>query len=123
MTKGTVKADYFDEFFEGRWIFTTDIKNRSERLRRCDLSFVACDETIGPAARELLYALAIVGDDPVYDYKQQYTYMNNGGAECFMYRGGYWGNGAFAGVFCWSCSAGRSHIFEGLGFRSSYIPL
>jgi len=122
-TKGTIKADYVDEFFEGHWHFTTEIQNPSEKIRRGDFANITCDNSISPAARELLYALALIPDDPVYDYKQMYTYMNNGGPECFMYRGGYWGSGAFAGVFCWSCSAGRSHTFEGLGFRSSYIPI
>jgi hypothetical protein len=92
-------------------------------IRRGDFSYITCDDAICPEARELLAALAIIPDDPAYDYKQAYTYMNNGGPECFMYRGGYWGSGAFAGVFCWSCSAGRNHTYEGLGFRASYIPI
>ncbi len=122
-TRGSVKCDYISDFFDGRWRFSTGIKNQADQIRRCcDISLITCDETIGPAARELLCALALVGDDPYYDY-HQYAYMNNGDPECFMYRGGYWGSGSSAGVFCWSCSAGRSHIYEGLGFRASYIPI
>jgi hypothetical protein len=122
-TMGSVKCDYEPDFFDGRWRVTTEIKNKANQIRRCEFSIIACDETIGPEARELLCALAIIGDDPTYDYKQMYAYMNNGDPECFMYRGGYWGSGAFAGIFCWSCSAGRGHTYEGLGFRSSYITL
>ena len=123
-TKGSVKFDYIDDSFAGwgsKWVVSTEIKNRSAAIRRCDLSFVQCDETIGPQAKELLIALGLIADDPLYDYKQQHVYQNNGISECFMYRGGYWGSGAFAGVFCWSCSAGREHTYEGLGFRASYI--
>ena len=122
-TEGSVKCDYISEFFDGRWRFSAEIKNKADQVRRCaDISFITCDDSVGPAARELLYALALIGDDPYYNY-QQYAYMNNGGPECFMYRGGYWGSGIGAGVFCWSSCAGRSHTYEGLGFRTSYIPI
>ena len=125
-TKGSVKLDYIDDPFYGwssKWVITTEIKNRSTDIRRCDLSFIQCDETIGPCARELLVAFGMIPDDPLFDYKEQYAYHNNSSPECFMYRGGYWGSGAFAGVFCWSNSMGREHTYEGNGFRASYIPL
>jgi hypothetical protein len=124
-TKGSVKGDYSDAFFGwgSKWIFSTEIKDQMDQVRRCDLSFIECDETIGPEAKELLIALGMIADDPMYDYKEQYAYLNNGSPECFMYRGGYWGSGAFAGVFCWSCSWGRGHDYEGNGFRASYVPL
>ena len=38
--------------------------------------------------RELLYAYALIGDDPFYDYREQHVYLNNG-CRVFMYRGGY----------------------------------
>ncbi len=124
-TKGSVKGDYVDAFFGwgSKWVFSTEIKDQKDQVRRCDLSFIECDETIGPEAKELLIALGMIADDPLYDYKEQYAYLNNGNPECFMYRGGYWGSGSFAGVFCWSCSWGRGHDYEGNGFRASYIPL
>jgi len=125
-TKGTVKGDFFDDPFFGwgsKWIFSTEIKDQKAQIRRCDMAYIECDDTIGPEARELLVALGIICDDPLYDYMEQYAYLNNGGPECFMYRGGYWGSGSFAGVFCWSCSSGRDHEYEGNGFRASYIQL
>jgi hypothetical protein len=122
-TKGSIKADYVGEGWGGRWKFTTEITSRVDRIRRCDMSHIIVDDSISPAARELLYAYALIGDDPFYDYREQHVYLNNGCPECFMYRGGYWGSGAFAGVFAWSCSWGRDHNYEGNGFRASYIPL
>ena len=122
-TKGSVKLDYVDVFPEGYWRFTNELKNQANKIRRnIDLRDNVFDETIGPEARELLYAFAIIGDDPHYDYRQ-YAFSNNGYPECFMYRGGYWGSGLNAGVYCWSCSGGRDHTYEGLGFRCSYIKL
>jgi hypothetical protein len=123
----SVKADYQAEPFDvagwgSRWVFTAnDPPSKANALRRCDMSFIRCDETIGPAARELLYALGLLFNEPYFDTKEQYAYLNNGLPEAFMYRGGYWGSGAFAGVFCWSSSWGRIHPYEGNGFRCSYI--
>jgi hypothetical protein len=125
-TKNSLKLDYIDDPFFGwssKWYITTEVKNRSTNIRRCDFSFIRCDETVGPQARELLIAYGLIPDDPLYDYREQYVYHNNGSPECFMYRGGYWGSGAFAGVFCWSFSLGRDHVYEGNGFRASYIKL
>ena len=124
-TKNSIKADLVDSFngWSNKWVFTTEIKNQKDEIRRGDFSFIECDETIGSDAKELIVALGLMGDDPLYDYKEQYCYMNNGFKEGFMYRGGYWGSGAFAGIFCWSSSWGRDFLGEGNGFRASYIPL
>ena len=125
-TKGSVKFDYIEDPMFGwsnKWRVVTEIKNRATQTRRCDLSFIECDEAIGAEARELLIAFGLIPDDPLYDYKEQYAYLSNGSPECFAYRGGFWGSGSFAGVFCWSCSFGREHTYEGNGFRAAYIPL
>ena len=39
-----------------------------------------------------------------------------------MYRGGYWGNGAIAGVFDLSGNDSRSYAGAHVGFRAAYIP-
>ena len=127
-TPGTVKADYQAEDFDvagwgSKWVFTAkDPPSRANMLRRCDMSFIRFDETVSPAARELVYAYGLAFNEPYYDYKEQYAYLNNGLPEAYMYRGGYWGSGAFAGVFCWSASWGKGHVYEGNGFRASYVP-
>ena len=128
-TPGTVKAEYESEPFDfagwgSHWVFTgRELTGRADTLRRCDMSSILVDESVGPEARELLVALGLIYDEPYYDYKEQYAYLNNGCPETFMYRGGYWASGAFAGVFCWSCCWGKGHPYEGNGFRTCYIPL
>lgn len=128
-TLGSVKADYQSEPFDvagwgSKWVFTANTPpSKADMLRRCDMSFISCDETIGDKAKELLYAYGLIFNEPYYDGKEQYVYLNNGMPETYMYRGGYWGSGAFAGIFCWSCSWGKGHPYEGNGFRTSYIPL
>ena len=125
-TTGTCKLDFFDSLFYGwssYWFITTEIKNRSKDIRRCDLSFIKCEDDIGPEAKELLVALGIIPDDPMFDYKEQFAYHNNSLPESFMYRGGYYGSDVSSGVFKWSCSSGRGYTYEGNGFRSSYVPL
>ena len=125
-TKGSVKLDYVDDPMNGwssRWVVATGIKNQSASVRRCNMAFVRCDETIGPEARELMIAFGLIPDDPLYDYKDQYVYHNNGAPECFIYRGGTYSTGPFADIFVWSCSFGRAHISENQGFRAAYIEL
>ena len=39
-----------------------------------------------------------------------------------MYRGGYWNNGAYAGVFSLDGYNSRSRVYTSLGFRAAYIP-
>ena len=125
-TKGTVKLDWdqgpvYD--WAAKWVFSTEVKNRSMDTRRCNLSFVQCSDEIGPAAKELLIAYGLILDDPTFDSKGMFAYHCNGREETFIYRGGYWGSGTTAGVFKWSCSWGRGHDYEGNGYRASYIPL
>ncbi|MDR3278708.1 MAG: hypothetical protein LBT12_08035 [Oscillospiraceae bacterium] len=125
-TKGSVKLDYLDDSpfsWSSKWVFVTEIKNQSKDIRRGNISFVKCDETIGPEAKELLIAYGMLPDDPLYDYKEMYVYSCNGSPECFMYRGNTYDTGQFSGIFVWSLSWGGEHIGEGHGFRSSYIPL
>ena len=125
-TKGSVKLDFVDSGSYGwhsKWHIATQIKNRSDDTRRCDLSLIECTEEIGPDAKELLISFGIIPDDPMYDYREQHAYHNNSKAECFTYRGGWWGSGTTAGVFKWSCSWGREHTHVGHSYRAAYIPL
>ena len=49
-------------------------------------------------------------------------WWNNGVAERCVFRGGSWGNGAAAGVFCLLGYNSRSSVGTGIGFRAAYIP-
>ena len=124
-TQGSVKVDWYEDVvvWGSKWFITTEVKNRKNEVRRCDLSFVQCDESISPEAKELLFAFGLIADDPAYDYMDQYCYLNNGLPEGTMYRGGYFGSGSFAGVFCWSNSFERTYTSVNHSFRASYVPL
>lgn len=50
----------------------------------------------------------------------EYFWINNEGERC-VYRGGYWGNGAGAGVFYLGGYNSRSHSGTYVGFRSAYV--
>ena len=49
-------------------------------------------------------------------------WWNNGVAERCVSRGGDWGDGAYAGVFCLSGGDSRSFAGADVGFRAAYIP-
>jgi hypothetical protein len=55
-------------------------------------------------------------------YNGDYFYFNNAEAERCFDRGGYWGNGADAGVFD-SSGIPRSSANGYIGFRSAYCKL
>ena len=72
----------------------------------------------------MLRALALLPDSDVTTdvYEGDYMWWNNGVAERCVYRGGDWGNGASAGVFCLDGNSFRSNAGTYLGFRAAYIP-
>ena len=72
----------------------------------------------------MLRALALLPDSDVTTdvYEGDYMWWNNGVAERCVVRGGYWGDGALAGVFYLSGDNSRSGVYTGVGFRAAYIP-
>lgn len=79
----------------------------------------AADVTAVP---EILKALGLYPAD-TGDHGGDYFYMNNGaGLERLASRGGYWINGAGAGVFFAYGNNSRAYASPGIGFRSAYIP-
>lgn len=50
----------------------------------------------------------------------EYFWIDNNGERC-VYRGGYWADGADAGVFCLSGYNSRAGVNAGLGFRSALV--
>lgn len=50
-----------------------------------------------------------------------YLYVDSTEGEYLPYRGGCWGNGSNAGVFCTNLGCGRTGTSGGLGFRSAYF--
>lgn len=49
-----------------------------------------------------------------------YFWVDNDGGRCVS-RGGRWGNGADAGLFCLNGNFGRSYTHASLGFRSAFV--
>ena len=72
----------------------------------------------------MLRALALLPDSDVTTdvYEGDYMWWNNGVAERCEYRGGYWNNGASAGVFSLGGNGSRGYAAAHVGFRAAYIP-
>lgn len=116
----TVKLDYVNN----KWTYSTSITNAKDESRSCVFYQVAADSSIGDAAKVMLRALALLPDSDVTTdvYEGDYMWWNNGVAERCVSRGGYWGNGAYAGVFYLLGTYSRGHAGTGVGFRAAYIP-
>lgn len=56
---------------------------------------------------------------PGYE-SEEYFWLDTDGERC-VYRGGYWGNGAGAGVFSLGGGNSRSGVGAGIGFRSALV--
>lgn len=73
----------------------------------------------------MLRALALLPDSDVTTdvYEGDYMWWNNGVARALRWLcGGYWGNGAPAGVFYLRGANSRGGADTGIGFRAAYIP-
>ena len=72
----------------------------------------------------MLRALALLPDSDVTTdvYEGDYMWWNNGVAERCVSRGGDWGDGAIAGVFCLHGNSSRGGVNTAVGFRAAYIP-
>ena len=116
----TVKLDYVNN----KWTYSTSITNAKDESRSCTFYQVAADSSIGDAAKVMLRALALLPDSDVTTdvYEGDYMWWNNGVAERCVFRGGYWGSGAGAGVFCLNGLISRGYVGTHLGFRAAYIP-
>ena len=119
-TENSLKFDYVSS--KWKWI-TGTISSATEEPRSCTFANVSADDSVCTEAKELLYALAMLPDDTTFDYQSDYFHANNGAAECVPLRGGYWGNGADAGVFCTYLVDPRSYYGAGRSFRSAYYAV
>lgn len=120
-TQGTVKLD----FVSSKWTYSTTIAHTTTS-NGCAFKDVTCDSSIGAAAKLLLQALAMLpdtaltGDGIDATYGGDYFYVNNSEAERCLRRGGYWRNGASAGVFSSSLDNPRSAVYDHVGGRSAF---
>jgi len=116
-TTNSLKLDYISSKWQ--WI-TGTISSSSDSSRNCTFVNVSAASTVCDAAKELLYALALLPDDTTFDYEGDYFWANNAQAERFPGRGGGWHYGASAGVFLTNFNNARTYTAAGVGFRSAF---
>ena len=113
------------DFISGKWTYSTTIAHTTG-ANGCSFKDVACDGSIGAAAKLLLQALAMLpdaaltGDGIDATYGGDYFYINNAEAERCLVRGGAWNDGSDAGVFHSSLNSPRSNAYGHIGGRSAF---
>jgi hypothetical protein len=118
---GTTTNSLKLDFVSSKWKWVTGtLSSQSDSSRSATFASTTADTNICDAAKEILYALAMLPDSTTFDYEGDYLYANNGADERFPFRGGDWGSGAYAGVFSTSLSDPRSGSSTRVGFRSAF---
>ncbi len=112
-TAGTLKYDIVD----GKVTLCTTITSQADSGRGG--TFEAMTVASGVTAPQILKELALYPADSS-GYEGDYFWVNNGAAERFPIRGGYWGCGADAGVFSTHLAGPRSDVSTAFGFRSAF---
>lgn len=120
-TANSLKLDYVSSAF--KWI-TGTISSLSDSNRDCPFESVSVDATVSAAAIQLLQGLGMYKHDTTAGaYEGDYFYWNNGNAERSLFCGGYWRDGASAGVFLPNGYSGRAYSFFHVGFRAAFVEL
>ena len=119
-TSGSIKMAYVSSKCQ----YSTTMSGQSTDGRNCSFEDVNCDASIGADAQLLLQALGMLKyDSSAGAYEGDWFYWNNGEAERCFIRGGYWSNGARAGVFNSRGLYPRSISGAYIGFRSAFVKL
>lgn len=115
----TIKLDWVSS----AWKWTTGVANTAA-YHDCSFESVTADAGLSDAAKLVLRALALLTDSSFTagDYSGDWFYADNSQSERCVFRGGSWSDGGGAGVFCFGGYNVRSPAYDGLGFRSAYIP-
>lgn len=75
----------------------------------------------GRADMDVPDKLIELGLYPAPDYEsEEYFWLDTDGERC-VYRGGYWNDGPYAGVFFLGGNYSRSYSYPGIGFRSALV--
>ena len=116
-TSGTLKWDWVSnkiQLTSGNVTFTTDQGNY---VQYKDMSLAS-----GLTAPELAKALLLYPDEPGGNYGGDGHWMNTRG-ERLPLCGGWWYNGATAGVFSVNLNHSRAYSDGSIGFRSAFVDL
>ena len=120
-TTGAIRCDYVSNHFQ--WT-TGALTSKVDSGRNCSFEAVTADSTVADGGKLFLQALGLLKyDNASGAYSGDWFYLNNGQAERSVNRGGYWGDGARAGVFGVSGNDGRTASYAFVGFRSAYAVL
>lgn len=117
-TANSLKLDMVSS--KGKWI-TGTLSDKKDEGRGCSFASVTADTNVCDKAKAILYALAMLPDSTTFDYEGDYFWFNNGNAERFPIRGGYWHDGASAGLFYTNLDNPRSNSDWNIGFRSAFV--
>lgn len=112
-TSGTLKFDYVNN----NWTLCTSITSQEDSSRYS--LFKDLKTANGITVPQILKELTLFPAD-TEGYNSERLYANNGAAERFPYRGGYWSGGTYAGMFYAVLSSPRSHSAAYVGFRSAF---
>ncbi len=82
----------------------------------------AITSTIGTKAKYVLQALGLYKPDTLTETNGDHMYLSKSG-EILANAGGYWSNGAGAGVSCLSGGSSRTHTSTSIGFRPAFVEL
>lgn len=118
-TANSVKMD----LVSGKCKYSANITTQEDASKGCYFKDVSCDDTVSAEAQMVLKALALMPEDNTDTYGGDYFYFNNGASERSFFSGGYWNNGASAGVFCLYGDVARSYANSVIGFRSAFVKL
>ena len=128
-TPNSLKLDFNDRFAKKtctcgwRWV-TGEAPNKVDKKRGDAYSNTHCDETVCPAARELLQGLGLL---PVEfnpnTYEHCKFWANNGGKDLRCHCGGSYHDHIDAGVFFVRMCDDPDHGTAGIGLRCAYVEL
>ena len=118
-TDGTLKYDYVSNKVTLATSITNEVGTEAAGTGSgCTFESMALASGIS-AAPQILKELALFPAD-TSGYEGDYFYLNNVANERFPIRGGAWGHGARAGVFCTYLSGPRPYVGTNIGFRSAF---
>lgn len=107
--KGTTANSIKMDWVSGKITYSATITTQADVSRDCDFANVTCASSVAAAAQAVLKALALLpASATASEYEGDHMWMNNGAAEMAFSSGGWWTNGADAGVFAWSTTPART---------------